>query len=52
VTPLSEQIAAAERFLRIARFHQDNPRPERLEQALQELLEVLRPIDIPLEDAA
>lgn len=39
--PLSEQIAAAEMFVRIARFHRDDPRPERLEQARQELLDAV-----------
>lgn len=45
--PLNEAIAAAEEFIRWARFHQDAPRPERLEQMRRnaiEKLEALREI--------
>jgi hypothetical protein len=34
-------IAKAELFCRIARFHRDVPRPDRLEQARREAIEAL-----------
>lgn len=50
---LSEQIAAAERFARTARFHLDNPRPENLDLVRRELLETLGANEVLLdEDAA
>lgn len=49
---LSEQIAAAELFARTARFHLDNPRPERLDQVRRELLDALGAKEVPLGEGA
>lgn len=42
MNPLNEAIAAAEEFIRWARFHQDRPRPDVLEQKRLDLMERLR----------
>lgn len=42
MSPLNEAIAAAEEFIRWARFHQDRPRPEQLEQRRLEAIEKLQ----------
>lgn len=42
MNPLNEAIAAAEEFIRWARFHLDRPRPEQLEQRRLEAIEKLQ----------
>ncbi len=42
MSPLNEAITAAEEFLRWARYHQDQPRPEQLEQRRLEAIEKLQ----------
>lgn len=41
MNPLNDAIAAAEEFIRWARYHQDAPRPERLEQMRRNAIEKL-----------
>lgn len=41
MSPLNEAIAAAEEFIRWARYHQDVPRPEQIERRRLEAIEKL-----------
>lgn len=41
MNPLNEEIAAAEEFIRWARFHQDRPRPDVLIPKLEDAIDKL-----------
>jgi hypothetical protein len=46
LSPLQEAIRAAEEFVRWARYHQDRPQPERLEQVRRATIEKLHALKI------